>query len=121
MEDIQQEFKSLLKKILELINCDNFGGWFVGDFKPALINSQNIEFGYKRIPKNTKPDYHFHKFKTEYTILLEGKIICLESENIIKPITCIKLLPFEKNDQFFIEDSLIFIINTPSKKNDKHF
>lgn len=121
MGDIRLEFKSLLKEILELINCNEFGGWFVGDFQPSLINSKDIEFGFKRISKNTKPDYHFHKFKTEYTILLEGQIICQESNTIIKPITCIKLLPFEKNDQLFIEDSLIIIINTPSKKNDKHY
>ena len=59
---------------MEIIKCDNLNGWFVGNFKPNLIYSEDIEFGYKRIPKNTYPDYHFHKFKTEYTILIEGSI-----------------------------------------------
>ena len=105
---------------MELINCNDFGGWFVGSFDPKLIERNDIEFGYKRIPKNTKPDYHFHKLKTEYTILLEGRIICLDKNQIIKPITCIKLLPYEKNDQFFPDESLILVINTPSKQNDKY-
>ena len=106
---------------MEFINCNEYGGWFLGDFEPSLIKNKDLEFGYKRIPKNTKPDYHFHKFKTEYTILLEGKIKCLESNKVIIPITCIKLSPFEKNDQYFIEDSLILIINNPSKRDDKYF
>lgn len=106
---------------MELIDCNEYGGWFVGNFNPSLIESKNLEFGYKRILKNTKPDYHFHKFKTEYTILLEGKIICLDTKRVINPITCIKLSPYEKNDQFFESDSLILVINTPSKKGDKYF
>lgn len=104
---------------MEIIKCDNLNGWFVGDFEPNLICSKDIEFGFKRIPANTKPDYHFHKFKTEYTILLEGKILLENSNQTIKPITCIKLNPFDKNDQYFLEDCLILIVNSPSVKNDK--
>lgn len=105
---------------MEIIDCNNFNGWFVGDFKPSLITTNKIEFGFKKIPKNTKPDYHFHKFKTEYTILIEGLILCESIDKIVKPINCIKLHPLEKNDQFFLEDSLIMIINSPSVKNDKY-
>ena len=105
---------------MEIINCSNLNGWFVGDFSPTIITSSKLEFGYKRILKNHSPDYHFHKIKTEYTILLEGKIFLEFSKKIINPITCIKLNPFEKNDQYFLEDSLILIINSPSIKNDKH-
>lgn len=106
---------------MEIINCNEYGGWFLGDFEPSLIKNKDFEFGYKRIPKYTEPDYHFHKFKTEYTILIEGKIICKESNKLILPITCIKLSPYEKNDQYFIDESLILIINMPSKKDDKYF
>tara|TARA_E500000331_G_C16978773_1_gene592544 strand:- start:203 stop:526 length:324 start_codon:yes stop_codon:yes gene_type:complete len=105
---------------LEIIKCDNYKGWFVGDFQPNLLESKDLEFGYKRIIKGTKPDYHYHKFKTEFTILLEGSILLEKTKKIIEPISCIKLNPFETNDQYFIEDCLILIINSPSVKNDKH-
>ena len=105
---------------MEIINCNDYFGWFVGKFEPSLVYSENLEFGYKKIPKNTKPDYHYHKFKTEYTILLEGEILCKSISKIIKPITCIKMNPEEKNDQFYTKDSLILIINTPSILNDKY-
>ena len=104
---------------MDIISCDNYKGWFVGDFEPNLLISKNLEFGYKKIPKGTKPDYHFHKIKTEYTILIEGLIRLEMSNQIIKPITCIKLNPNEKNDQYFLDDCLIIIINSPSAKNDK--
>ena len=105
---------------MEIINCDEYFGWFVGQFKPALIYSKDLEFGYKRIPKNTEPDFHYHKFKTEYTILLEGEILCKSINKIIRPISCIKMNPHEKNDQFYKEDSLILVINTPSVMGDKY-
>lgn len=105
---------------MEIINCDDYRGWFVGKFKPALVFSEDLEFGYKRIPKNTKPDFHYHKCKTEYTILLEGEIFCESINKIIKPISCIKMNPYEKNDQFYTVDSLILVINTPSVIGDKY-
>ena len=105
---------------MEIIDCIDFNGWLVGKFKPALITTDDYEFGFKRISKDCKPDYHYHKFKTEYTILIEGLILCETLNKIIKPITCIKLLPYEKNDQLFLEDSLILVINTPSIQDDKY-
>ena len=105
---------------MEIIDCNHHKGWFVGNFKPNLYNSKDFEFGYKRIPKGLKPDYHFHKYKTELTILIEGEIILESSNQLIKPITCIKLLPRERNDQYFTKDSLIIIINTPSIQGDKY-
>ena len=74
----------------------------------------------KEIPKGTMPDYHFHKKKTEYTILIKGKIICLEKNIHVSPGSIIKLFPYEKNDQFFSEESLILVLNTPSIQGDKY-
>ena len=34
---------------LEIIDCNNHNGWFVGDLKPNLFKPK-FEFGYKRIP-----------------------------------------------------------------------
>ncbi len=106
---------------MKVIDCNSYNGWFVGNFKPNLMTSEDLEFGYKKIPAGTCPDFHFHLYKTEYTILIEGKIELQFTKQIIKPITTIVLYPNEKNDQYFIEDSLILIINTPSRTGDKHF
>ena len=38
---------------------------------------------------------------------------------LLQILTTIKLLPYEKNDQFFPEKSLILVLNTPSAQGDK--
>ena len=105
---------------MEIIKSDNFNGWFVGDFEPCLLKNKYLEFGFKRIKANSKPDYHFHNIKTEYTILIEGQILLENDGRIIEPITTIILYPKEKNNQHYLKDSLIMIINVPSVKDDKY-
>ena len=106
---------------MEIIKNDEFGGWFVGTFEPNLIKKEDIEVGIKRIKADTQPDFHYHKIKTEYTVLIEGKIICQTKKLIVEPGLIIKLYPYEKNDQYFPIDSLILVINTPSIQGDKYF
>ena len=83
---------------MEIISCEDYNGWFVGKFKPALIRTDEIEFGYKRISKGTRPDYHFHKSKTEYTVLIEGLILLKTNKTIIKPGNiCKEAIPLPEN------------------------
>ena len=118
--DILQDYKKLYLNKLEIITNNKLGGWFVGCFEPNLIKREDIEVGIKKIPSNTNPDYHYHKIKTEYTILLEGKIVCVKDNIEVEAGSIIKLLPYEKNDQFFPIESLILVINTPSIQGDKY-
>ena len=105
---------------MEIIKNDELKGWFVGIFEPNLIKKDDIEVGIKRIKANTYPDFHYHKIKTEYTILIEGKIICQTIKKVVESGSIIKLYPYEKNDQYFPIDSLILVINTPSIQGDKY-
>jgi hypothetical protein len=106
---------------MKTLDLHSFSGWYVGMFKPHLILSKELEVGIKSISADTSPDYHYHKVKTEYTILLSG-LIRLESTNsYVKPGAVIILYPYEKNDQYFVYDSLILILNTPSIQGDKFY
>ena len=60
---------------MEIIDCNEYKGWYAGNFYPNLVKSKDIEFGFKRIAKCTEPDYHYHKIKTEFTILIEGILV----------------------------------------------
>ena len=106
---------------MKILSTSHLNGWFIGNFKPNLIVSNEIEVGIKTVEKNTQPDYHYHKIKTEYTILLRGKIKCMITNHIVSTGQIIILKPFERNDQLFLEKSLILVINTPSAVNDKYF
>ena len=106
---------------MKIIKAKTLKWWFVGNFEPNLIKNDELEVGIKHIDAGTQPDYHFHKRKKEYTILIKGKIICTDSGLEVKEGDIICLDPFEKNDQLFLEDSIILVINTPSAQNDKYF
>ena len=87
---------------------------------------QLFKFHYEKLKLNEKLDFKQIKIQRlqsnhlYYWQEFLNLIDILDNNQIIKPITCIKLLPYQKNDQFFAEDSLILVINTPSKKDDKY-
>ena len=100
---------------MKIVSTNYLNGWFIGNFLPNLIFSKEIEVGIKTIKKDTQPDYHYHKIKTEYTILLNGMIKCLSNNQIVTPGQTIIIKPYEKNDQLFIEESLIMLVDKCKK------
>ena len=106
---------------MKVLNTDYLSGWYIGSFEPSLVSSNEIEVGTKLVPSGTLPDYHYHKIKREITVVLSGSIKLESSGEIVSSGSAIILEPFEKNDQIFLEDTLILIINTPSAQSDKHY
>ena len=93
-------------------------GWFIGNFDPSIIKTQDFEVGIMIHKKNDHWPTHFHKIITEYNIVLEGKIQFNDRT-------------YEKGDIFivppytvalcnFLEDCSILVIKTPSVPSDKH-
>lgn len=103
----------------KIISIQQLNGWLVGQFSPSLVHSKEIEVGFKCIKKGTLADSHYHKLKTEYTILLSGKLRV--GDTILTPPSCVVLEPHFENDHDFLEDSIILIINTPSVQGDKYY
>ena len=106
---------------MKVLNTDYLSGWYIGSFEPSLVSSNEIEVGTKLVPAGTRPDYHYHKIKREITVVLSGSIKLESSGEIVTSGSAIILEPFEKNDQIFLEDTLILVINTPSAQSDKHY
>ena len=101
------------------LDLRNLKGWYIGKFEPSLIESEKIEVGIKHVAKGTMPDGHFHKIKKEYTIIIRGSIR-VNDKIYNQNGDCLVLNPYEKNDQEFLEDTLILVINTPSARDDKY-
>lgn len=51
------------------------GGWFIGDFSPAVMRQKDFEVGYKVHKKGEIWPKHTHKIATEITVLIRGKMI----------------------------------------------
>lgn len=102
------------------MNVDNFiKGWLVGDFKPSIINSKDIEVGLKYYKKGDKETSHVHKIITEYTIVVSGKIRM--NNKVYSEKEIVEILPNTSTDFESLEDSITLVIKSPSIPSDKYF
>lgn len=102
------------------MNVDNFiKGWLVGDFKPSIINSKDIEVGLKYYKKGDKETSHVHKIITEYTIVVSGKIRM--NNKVYSEKEIVEILPNTLTDFESLEDSITLVIKSPSIPSDKYF
>jgi quercetin dioxygenase-like cupin family protein len=53
---------------------DVIGGWFIGNFNPSVLKTDQFEIGYKKYKAGDKEQKHVHKIATEYTVVIKGTI-----------------------------------------------
>ena len=49
-------------------------GWFVGNFEPTLLKTNDVEVAVKTYCKGEREARHFHKIATEITVIVHGKV-----------------------------------------------
>jgi hypothetical protein len=97
---------------------DMVKGWFVGDFEPTIIKSDQFEVAVKRYNAGDYENYHHHKIATELTVIIEGEV---EMNGIhFKKNDIIKINANEITDFKCITDVTTVVVKTPSVKNDKY-
>lgn len=94
-------------------------GWLVGNFSPALFQSNDVEVGVKKYKSGDKEARHVHNFIDEYTIILTGIVkmngkTYFENDIIYIPKTV-------STDFECLEDSITLVVKTPSIPSDKEF
>ena len=53
---------------------DMVKGWFVGNFDPTLIKTNDVEVAVKEYKKGDYEEKHYHKIATEITVIVSGKV-----------------------------------------------
>lgn len=92
-------------------------GWFIGNFEPSVLKTDQFEVGLLTHPAGEKWPHHYHKVATEYNLLITGKIIIQGQELVPGDIFIFQ--PGEIADPTFLEDCVVLCVKTPSVKNDK--
>jgi quercetin dioxygenase-like cupin family protein len=93
-------------------------GWFIGNFEPALLKTDQFEVGMLTHTKGEVWPKHYHAKHTEYNLLVKGQmIICGQTINAGEIFV---LEPNEIADPEFLEDCLVLCIKQPSIPGDKH-
>jgi mannose-6-phosphate isomerase-like protein (cupin superfamily) len=93
-------------------------GWFVGNFKPSVYSSKDVEVAVKRYNKGDKEDTHHHRKTTEITVIIEG--IVKMNGKIFKKNDILVINPFESTDFIVIEKTITVVVKIPGALNDKY-
>jgi hypothetical protein len=97
---------------------DFFKGWFVGNFEPSMLKTDDFEIGIKRYNKGDVEESHYHKEAIEYTVVIEG--IVKMNDIIYKKDDIIEVQKMETISFECLEDAVTVVIKTPCVKGDKY-
>jgi hypothetical protein len=95
-----------------------FRGWFIGNFEPSMLKTDDFEIGIKRYNKGDFETAHYHKEAIEYTVIVEG--VVKMNDVIYKKDDIIEVAQWETIRFECLEDAVTVVIKTPCVKGDKY-
>ena len=104
-------------KLAKLGNMKN--GWFVGNFEPTVLKTNDVEVAVKKYKANDYEKKHFHKIATEITLIVSGEVEMNKKRYREGDIIVIE--PNEATDFLAITDAMTIVVKKPSAKDDKFF
>lgn len=102
-------------KVIKLNTMKN--GWFMGNFEPSVLKTENFEVGIMSHTKGEKWPKHYHAKADEYNVLMQGKMIIQNTELNAGDIFVIEKM--EIADPIFLEDCKVLVVKVPSVPGDK--
>ncbi len=93
------------------------GGWFVGNFDPAIIKTEEFEVSVKEHVAGEKTEKHYHKVALEVNCVVSGEVL-INGENFCAGDVFV-VHPGEVVDPIFQKDCTIVCVKSPSDVNDK--
>ncbi len=98
---------------------DMIKGWFVGNFKPTLYKTNDVEAAVKSYKKGDYEERHYHKIATEITVIIQGRVRMNGVE--YKKGDIIVMEPNESTDFECLEDDTQnVVVKIPGANNDKY-
>ena len=93
-------------------------GWFVGDFYPTIIKTQDVEVAIQSFSAGTIEPMHCHKIAREITVIITGKAQMNDEE--LGPGDMMEIFPGEFVEFKAIADTTTVVVKYPGVKNDKY-
>lgn len=98
---------------------DMVKGWFVGNFNPSLLKTNEVEVAVKRYKKGDYEAKHYHKIATEITVIISGRVKMNGIE--YKAGDIVTMEPNEATDFEALEnDTVNVVVKLPGANNDKY-
>src|SRR5258708_1761921 len=93
-------------------------GWFVGNFNPTLMASDDVEVAIKHYKAGDHEASHHHKVATELTAVVSGRVQMSGEE--IGPGEIIKIAPGQSTDFTALTDAVTVVVKMPCVAQDKY-
>jgi quercetin dioxygenase-like cupin family protein len=93
-------------------------GWFVGNFDPAALKTDQFEVGYHRHKAGDPTQDHYHKESTEVSVILKGKILLNGKQLSSGDIFVFE--PYTVSEGEYLEDTDLIVVRNASKPGDKY-
>jgi quercetin dioxygenase-like cupin family protein len=94
-------------------------GWFVGNFEPTLLRTNDVEVAVKEYNRGDYEAKHFHKIATEITVIVEGRVRMNGVEYTKGDIVVME--PNEATDfECLVDGTKNVVVKFPGANNDKY-
>ena len=104
---------------LERHRLDQFTkGWFVGNFNPTLVKSDDVEVAVKHYRAGEHEASHHHKIATELTLIVTGCVRMSGEE--VGPGEIVKIHPGQSTDFTALTDATTVVVKMPCVAGDKY-
>ena len=97
---------------------DMINGWFVGNFEPTLLKTNDVEVAVKSYLKGDREDKHYHKIATEITVIVSGMVKM--NDVVYSKGDIIVIESDEATDFEALEDTVCAVVKYPGANNDKY-
>ena len=104
------------------------GGWFVGDFEPAVLKSEHVEVAIKHYKQGDKEAAHVHRVATELTACVHGvfqmtPVYADGLRGMPLQVSAGEIVGLDPGDAVEFEaltDCICCVVKMPSVKGDKY-
>jgi hypothetical protein len=93
-------------------------GWFIGNFEPTIIKTNDVEVAVKRYYAGESELSHYHKIATEITVIVSGEVEMNGKRYSSNDVIVIE--PFDKTDFKCLTDTVTVVVKYPGANNDKY-
>jgi len=104
---------------LQRYRLDSFTkGWFVGNFSPTVLPSNDVEVAVKHYQPGESESAHYHKVATELTLIVSGRVRMSGEE--VGPGEIIKIEPGQSTDFHPLTEVTTVVVKMPCVAGDKY-
>jgi len=104
---------------MRIYDWNNFiGGWFIGNFFPSIIPTDDVEVCIKRYKAGNSDPAHYHKEADEITMVVSGEVRM--NGDLFQENQILWIKKGEVTDFVAVTDAVTCVIKMPSVIGDKY-